>query len=102
MISKVTENNGIQANQKEPSGRADGPWIEKAASGEAGFDKPAVASLGLGTISRMSCEELVRVIQGADLPLINRRNRQRLIHLDRTALERLAHLARRCCRNQGY
>jgi hypothetical protein len=102
MVSSVNERSGIQGNQKEPSGRGGGPWIEKAASGEVGFDKPAVASLGIGTISRMSCEELVRVIQGADLPLINRRNRQRLIYLDRTALQRLAHLARRCCRNQGY
>jgi hypothetical protein len=69
---------------------------------EYGFDKPAVAGLAIGMISTMSREELIRVIDGADLPLINSRNRQRLKYLDRPSLQRLAQLARRCCRNQGY
>jgi hypothetical protein len=67
-----------------------------------GFDKPAVAGLAIGIISKMSADELISVIDGADLPLINNRNRQRLKYLDRPSLERLAQLARRCCRNQGY
>jgi hypothetical protein len=69
---------------------------------ELGFDKPAVAGLAVGMISEMGREELIRVIHGADLPLINSRNRHRLQYLDRSSLERLAQLARRCCRNQGY
>ena len=77
--------------------------IDKAARWhEQGFDKPAVAGLAIGMISKMSREELIRVIDGADLPLINSRNRQRLKYLDRPSLQRLAQLARRCCRNQGY
>jgi hypothetical protein len=69
---------------------------------QQGFDKPAVAGLTIGIISKMSRDELIRVIDGADLPLIDSRNRQRLRYLDRPSLQRLAQLARRCCRNQGY
>jgi hypothetical protein len=66
------------------------------------FDKPSVAGLATGAIARMSREELIRVIDGSALPLIDGRNRQRLNYLDRASLERLAQLGRRCCRNQGY
>jgi len=45
---------------------------------------------------------LIRVVQAAELPWLSPRTRERLLYLDRMTLERLAHLARRCCRNQGH
>jgi hypothetical protein len=66
------------------------------------FDRPSVARLAIGTIAEMSREELVGVIEGSGLPLINKSSRQRLNYLDRGSLERLAQLGRRCCQNQGY
>jgi|HubBroStandDraft_5_1064220.scaffolds.fasta_scaffold461969_2 hypothetical protein len=66
------------------------------------FDKPSVAGLATSRIAEMSREDLICVIDGSDLPLINSSNRQRLRYLDRDSLQKLAQLARRCCRNQGY
>jgi hypothetical protein len=100
-MSITSEKDGIKQNEKNPMGMK-GPWGGGPPKGQGGFDKPAVASLAIGAISNMSREELIRVIHGADLPLINSRNRHRLRFLDKNSLQRLAHLARRCCRNQGY
>jgi hypothetical protein len=70
--------------------------------GEA-LDKSAVAELSAETLNEMTCEELVRVIGAADLSTwLTRDRRPQLPRGDRDALLRMAFLARRCCRNQGY
>jgi hypothetical protein len=66
------------------------------------WDKHAVAELTIDAISQMDFHELVRAIIASDLALIGEGQASNLQHLDRTTLERLTHLARRCCRNQGY
>jgi len=66
------------------------------------LSKAMIAELPSAILSDMDRDELIRVIRGAELPLIDARTRGRLIDLDRTRLERLAHAARRCCQNQGY
>lgn len=67
------------------------------------LDKSTVADLSSSAIEQMTCEELVRVITAAELPQQLGRGRSlELPYGDREALLRLAHLARRCCRNQGY
>jgi hypothetical protein len=66
------------------------------------LDKSVVAGIPYAAIAAMTREELVRVIEAADLPVLGPRASDRLPYLKRTILERLAHLARRCCRNQGY
>lgn len=67
------------------------------------LDKSTVADLSSSAIDQMTCEELVRVIIAAELPqYLGRWRSFELPYGDRAALLRLAHLARRCCRNQGY
>ena len=65
-------------------------------------DKATVASLSPPEISQMTCAALVRVIRSAGLPFVRSDIDGRLEGYDRPTLERLAYLARRCCRNQGY
>jgi hypothetical protein len=64
--------------------------------------KATIASLSQSDISQMTCEELVHAIRGARMTLLRSDIDEHLGCYDRTTLERLAHLARRCCRNQGY
>ena len=66
------------------------------------LDKFIVAGLAPTQISRMTCDELVRVVLAAQLPLLQPEIKARLECYDRQKLERLVYLARRCCRNQGY
>lgn len=63
-------------------------------------DRSAVAELSSVLIDQMSCDELVRVIQLADLPSLRYQAAATLAHFDRDTLLRLAYLARRCC--QAY
>lgn len=65
------------------------------------FDKAAIASLSLAAIADMTKDELIDVIRGAELPPFAVKN-ERLRYLNRPELERIAHLARRCCRLRGY
>jgi hypothetical protein len=67
---------------------------------DASADKINIAELPVRFIAEMSREELIRVIRAAQLPLLDPRTLRRLPFLDRPALERLAHLARRCCRTR--
>ncbi len=78
------------------------PQSAKGGGPEPALDKSTVADIPSGLVSQMSREELIRVVQAAELPLLRARTRERLPYFDRTTLERLVHLARRCCRNQGY
>ena len=66
-------------------------------------DKSEIAELTGIEIGRMTCSELVGLIRAAELPASLRPGLdRRLEFLDREQLSRLAFLARRCCRNQGY
>lgn len=69
---------------------------------EESLDKATIAALPAMTIQQMNREELVRLIEATDLPMARGERSQHLLDTDRNALLRLAYLARRCCRNQGY
>ena len=103
LVSNVTGKDSVTRREKVPDGSTFERSVERRSSRQfRRFDKPSVAHLAIGTIAEMSREELIRVIDGSDLPLINSSNRRRLKYLDRATLARLAQLGRRCCRNQGY
>ena len=103
LVSNVTGNDSVTRREKAPDGSPFGETVERRSRRKIRrFDRPSVAHLAIGTIAEMSREELIRVIDGSDLPLINSSNRRRLKYLDRATLARLAKLGRRCCRNQGY
>lgn len=62
------------------------------------LDKSAIAELSAGLIDRMTCDELVRIIRAAEVPVLGRPDLYgRLPFYDRETLQRLAHVARRCC-----
>jgi hypothetical protein len=65
-------------------------------------DRAEIAELSPRDLRMMSDPELIAVIRGADLPRINRMPPGKLEFADRVVLERLAYLARRCCRQRGY
>ena len=60
-----------------------------------------IAELPIRSIAAMSRDDLIHVIRESQLPLIDARTLRRLPFFDRPALERLAHLARRCCRTRS-
>lgn len=67
------------------------------------LEKSDIAELSSTAINRMTCDELLRVVQVAELPQSMTPNRKPALPSgDRETLLRLAHLARRCCQNQGY
>ncbi|QDT50082.1 hypothetical protein Pan258_41380 [Symmachiella dynata] len=53
-------------------------------------------------ISDLPDNELIAAIRAAQLPYLSQRFEDRLEYCDRDVLERLVHLARHCCRNQGH
>ena len=65
-------------------------------------DKYFVANLTCKRISEMSCRELAEVVQISSLNVMRGDVAEHLTGYDRPTLQRLAYLARRCCRNQGY
>lgn len=66
------------------------------------FTKAAVAELSPAQIGRLTGEELIHVVLAVRIPFLQDDVSDHLRYLDRPALERLAYLARRTCRNQGY
>jgi len=64
------------------------------------LDDETIADFSPVTISRMTPDELVRVIRASRLPLTAASD-ERLEFHDRKTLERLAHLARRCCHHRA-
>jgi len=74
----------------------------QAATRDEALEKSAVAEIAMGLFSKMGPQQLIRVIRAAELPLLDARTSERLQYLDRATLQRLAHLAQRCCRNRGY
>ena len=61
--------------------------------------KSDAAALSHAEIAELSPEEMLRIINLADLPFARGR---RLIHQSPETLRQLTHLACQCCRNQGY
>ncbi len=60
-----------------------------------------VAEMSATSINFMTCDELVRIIRVAGLPVkLSHNLDNHLPFYDHTALTPLAHLAQRCCRNQ--
>lgn len=70
--------------------------------GDGVLDKGSIAALSADEIDRMGRHELVRLIRGAELPSIRPFAEQCLNAYEDDTLRRLARLARRTCRNQGY
>ena len=64
--------------------------------------KADIADLSLGQIRQMTREELITVINVADVPLLRGSVIEHLPYSDRDTLEKLAFLARRTVKNQGY
>lgn len=69
---------------------------------EEALDKATISALPAMVIQQMNREELVRLIEATDLAIIRGERAQHLMNMDRNTLLRLAYLARRCCRNEGY
>lgn len=69
-------------------------------SSKQDLDNATIAKLGCDEISRMTCEELVRVIRGSRLPLIDAERDRHLPNYGRDTLERLTYFARWCCQNR--
>lgn len=66
------------------------------------YDQATIAALTLAAIAEMSADDLIGIVRGADLPHASLRHPDRLRFMNRPDLERLACLARRCCRNRGH
>ncbi len=69
---------------------------------ETFWDKRDIAELSSTQIARMTRDELLRIVRDARMELLHRDIADHIELYDRETLQRLAHLARRCCRNQGY
>jgi hypothetical protein len=81
------------------------PWAKRSAVSRMGailsepdeaLDQASIAELTSKQISRMTRPELARIVHVGQLPALL----VRLEYLDRGTLQRLAHLARLCCRNR--
>lgn len=66
----------------------------------AALDDATIADLSPMKISQMPRDEMMRVIEAARLPLLPTGSAKHLEFHDRKTLERLVHLARRCCHNR--
>jgi len=69
---------------------------------EEPLEKWDVAALLCYQLDGMDRRELILVIRGAQMPLVRTDIIFWLEHCDSDTLHRLAYLARRTCRNQGY
>ena len=65
------------------------------------FDRPDVAGLSCADIQGLTFDELVSVVQTAPPPTVPLQMLGHLEYQNREVLERLAFLARECCRNRG-
>lgn len=70
------------------------------------YHKSEIASLSMHEIADLSREELIAVVRSVPVAFVRTQDAGRLTDrlefLNRKTLERLAFIARRCCRNQGY
>ena len=67
---------------------------------EEALDATDIAELSPIQISRMTPEELIRVIEASPLPQLRPEIECHLKYYDRQLLERLVYLARQCCRKK--
>jgi hypothetical protein len=90
-----------RANDDRRGVRTDDRERFRRSYGIEALAKSDIAQLTVTAINNMTCDELARLIRGADLPALLRTDLdEHLQFYDRTVLARLAHLAQRCCRNQ--
>lgn len=94
MAKSVFTNAPFNLEEKRNPGNPPSPHPNEA------LDEEAVAELSSLTISQMTVAELTRVVKAARLPLLSATCVEHLEFRDRENLERLAHLARRCCCNR--
>lgn len=66
------------------------------------WKKAEIAELSASDVSELSADDLKDVVRMVNTSLPQPLIERRIAGLDRPALERLAFLARRCCRSQGY
>lgn len=70
------------------------------------YHKSEIAALSLCDITELPREDLIAIIKSVPTAFAQTqeadRLSERLDFLNRKTLERLAFIARRCCRNQGY
>jgi hypothetical protein len=66
------------------------------------FEKSTVAALTRDQIDQMESDDLIQVVRAVSMPFFRTVAEHRLKLLDVLTLRRLAYLARRTCRNQGY
>src|SRR5512140_2758005 len=76
------------------------PTIRPLPDAAEALDDAMIADLSALKISQMTRDEFVRMIRAARLPQLNSATGEHLELYDRRTLERLAFLARRCCRNR--
>jgi hypothetical protein len=70
---------------------------------EDALDKQMIAELPDDVIAALTRDELLRLIQAAAVPVLNRAElADRLPFYEHALLVRLAHLARHCCQNQRH
>jgi hypothetical protein len=72
------------------------------AHGGVQLTKSKIAKLSQADMRQMISEELIDLILVADVPLLREYVAQRLWYSDRGNLEKVAFLAQRTLRNQGY
>ena len=92
----------LMPGRAAPVSSISAPPSEVASIGQELFEKSEIAALTRQQIDEMNQEQLIRVIRGANMPLIRANVDQQLDFREFDILRRLAYLARRCCRNQGY
>jgi hypothetical protein len=76
------------------------PFGETVPDHAEALDDVTIADFSLIAISQMTRDELVRVVRASRLPLLTIARDEHLQFHDRQTLERLVHLARRCCHNR--
>ena len=65
------------------------------------FDRTTIAALSCADIHGLTCDDLVRIVRAAPPPTLLADTLEHLEFQNREILERLAFLARECCRNRG-
>jgi len=66
------------------------------------FDKRQIAELSAGQIERLQRPELVQIIRTVHPGFLTHEMLRRIENRERSELQKLVYLCRRCCRQQGY
>lgn len=97
MVAQNTLDAGGKANAEQAK-----PASTHRGTSTGGFAKADVANLSKAELEGMSHQNLIRVIQAADVALFRGLAGSRLEKCDKATLVQLAFLARRTVRHQGY